>query len=102
MTIPEEIDLRLRITIGSCPVEHYLVGNPHTFRGRIATWCPLDSVEVNVSKSEIVATTDEAKYWIDGFLAGNEPPPPDSDDPAAEREWENIRHLFRMQGDMPH
>lgn len=101
MTVPDEINTRLKIRIGSCPVEHYLVGNPHTFRGRIATWCPLDSVEVNVSKYEILASTDAAALWIEGFLAGSEPPPPDSDDPVAERDWANVRRYFRVHGDMP-
>lgn len=101
MNLPEGIDPRLRITIGACPVEHYLSYNPHTFRGRIATWCPLDSLEVNVSKFEVRSGTDEALYWIEGFLAGNEPPRPRSDDPAAEGEWQNIRREFLATGDMP-
>jgi len=101
MNVPDGIDRRLRISIATCPVEHYLVGNPHTFRGRILTWCPLDSAEQNVSKYEVVSGTDEAMVWIEGFLAGNEPPPPASDDPAEEQEWERSRREFRIRGDMP-
>lgn len=101
MNVPEGIDRRLRISIPSCPVEHYLTGNPHTFRGRIATWCPLESIGMNVSKYEIASSTAEAQIWIDGFLTGNEPPPPKSDDPAAEEDWRRIRDYFRLHGDMP-
>jgi hypothetical protein len=39
-------------------------------------YCPNKNVTFNVSKSEIADCSLEAKYWIMGFLAGNEPDAP--------------------------
>ena len=100
-SFPEGIDTRLVVKLVSCTSDHYLSGNPHTFRGRIATWCPLDGVEVNICKSGIVSSTVEAGIWIDGFLAGNEPPPPDFDDIVSEERWEQARREFRLRGVLP-
>ncbi len=77
MTDPA-IDERLWFTMkeGCCPGKHYLLWNPHTFPGRMRAWCPVKRAGFNVSKSEIETCSIEARWWINGFLAGNEPPPP--------------------------
>jgi hypothetical protein len=67
-------------TKGHCNGKHYLLYNAHTFTGRMRAWCPHQQVGFYVSKSEIDTCSLEASYWIKGFLAGNEPDAPRSED----------------------
>jgi hypothetical protein len=101
VSLPADVDARLVLQSSHCDGNHYLVGNPHTFTGRMATWCESDSRELSVSLTEITAASDYAWVWIDGFLAGNEPPPPQEDDPSAEKAWERARREFRRTGEWP-
>jgi hypothetical protein len=71
-----EFDENLWFSHKGCDGKHYLIGNPHTFYGRILAWCPKKETSFCVSISEIVNMSDYSKYWIDGFLRGNEPEPP--------------------------
>jgi hypothetical protein len=50
-----------------------LLGNAHTFRGRIAAWSETLGAEVTISRSDVRDATPDGWAWIDGFLAGNEP-----------------------------
>ena len=76
-----EFDAQLWFTLdGCCADRHYLLHNPHTFPGRMAAWCPLKKVRFNISKSEVRECSDAARYWIKGFLAGNEPDAPVDED----------------------
>lgn len=59
-----------------CEGKHYLLGNPHTFPGRMWAWCPKKETAFCVSKSEIGEMSIQAKFWIKGFLIGNQPKPP--------------------------
>lgn len=59
-----------------CEGKHFLIGNPHTFPGRMFGWCPKKQRTFFVSKEEIGDCSVEAKYWIMGFLSGNQPKPP--------------------------
>jgi hypothetical protein len=56
-----------------------LTGNGGTFHGRMSAWCPHEQVGYNVSLAEMGQMSQQARYWVAGFLAGNqpgEPPPP--------------------------
>ena len=71
---------KLWFTMGShCAGKHYLLGNAHTFNGRMLAWCPLKEKSFYVSKTEMDDLSEEAQYWIKGFLSGNEPEPPVDD-----------------------
>ncbi|MGZ9584422.1 hypothetical protein [Paenibacillus marinisediminis] len=90
---------------GHCEGKHYIVGNPHTFNGRISAYCPQKDVYFNVSFEEIVDMSQEVKYWIKGFLSGNEPSPPVDEDgdlyPPTHEEnihWEKSIELFHKTG----
>ena len=70
-------DGRLWFTMGThCSGKHYLIGNPHTFNGRMLAWCPTKQTSFFVSKLEMDDCSVEAEFWVKGFLAGNEPEPP--------------------------
>jgi hypothetical protein len=60
-----------------------MTGNGGTFPGRMAAWCPEGQVGYNVSLAEMGEMSREARYYVAGFLAGNQPgppPPPGPDD----------------------
>lgn len=59
-----------------CEGKHYLIGNPHTFTGRMWAYCPKKNKTFFVSKSDIGDKSIETDYWIKGFLTGNQPAPP--------------------------
>lgn len=89
--------------IGSCGKRDLLTGNPHTFRGRISAWCPAERVGYNVSLDEITEMSTASRYFIKGFLAGNEPEPPEPDDQGNEdpedlTAWRAAVHRFRSTG----
>lgn len=74
---PPSFDEKLWFTMGShCEGKHYLIGNPHTFFGRMWAWCPNKERTFFVSKAEMEDYSVEASYWIQGFLTGNQPEPP--------------------------
>lgn len=67
---------KLWFTMGShCEGKHFLLGNPHTSKGRMLAWCPNKEISFFVSKLEMDNCSTEAEYWVRGFLAGNEPEP---------------------------
>ena len=68
--------------VGSCGGRDFLVGNPHTFTGRMRAWCPTKQVGYNVSLKEIDDLGTATRYYIKGYLAGNEPDPPIGEDGA--------------------
>lgn len=73
-------DEHLWFTYSGCEGNHFLLDNPHTHIGRIMAWCPVKQRTFFVSKSEIKDCSIEAKYWIKGFLKGNQPEPPRNGD----------------------
>lgn len=112
--LPAYIDRRLWIKVHCDDGRHYLVGNPHTFRGRISAWCSNLSCEITISKSDILNSSPEAGIWIDGYLRGNEPPPPafpdevvgdieqaEADWKQAEKDWYERRREFAVTGVWP-
>ncbi|GIH10572.1 hypothetical protein Rhe02_86390 [Rhizocola hellebori] len=56
-----------------CGKRDFLVGSGNTFVGRMAAWCPHQAVSYNVSRSEMGAMSEESRYFVAGFLAGNAP-----------------------------
>ncbi|MDW3849461.1 hypothetical protein NMK34_22875 [Micromonospora sp. BRA006-A] len=79
-----------------------LVGNGHTFAGRMAAWCPHESVGYNVSRAQMGAMSEEARYFVAGFLAGSEPRYPlDADGGTEEADlnaWRAALSRFRRTG----
>ena len=45
----EEIDEALWIRVSGCASQDYLVGNSHTFPGRMSAYCPTDGIHYSVS-----------------------------------------------------
>lgn len=87
--LPAHVDPELWILTYKHPSHReYLVGNSHTFPGRMSAYCPEENRGFSVSKFEIERCSAYSRRWIDGFLHGNTPPAPDDDD-VTPREWES-------------
>ncbi len=88
----------------SCGGRDLLTGNGGTFRGRMRAWCPHEQVGYNVSLAEMGQMSQEARYWVAGFLAGNQPGPPPPPDPDADTDpddltaWKAATSRFRRTG----
>lgn len=100
---PPQVDERLWFE-ASCGGRDFLVGNGHTFVGRMAAWCPDKRVGYNVSLGEMREMSDAARYWVAGYLAGAEPGHPHADDEGDVDEadmaaWEAALRRFRRTGD---
>ena len=63
-----------------CTGKHYLLGNPHTVTGRLWAWCPKEECSFFLNRADIGVLSKAADYWIQGFLHGVEPNPPEGDD----------------------
>jgi hypothetical protein len=72
----QQYDERLWFNHRGCLGRHFLLGNPHTFPGRMMGWCERKQRSFFFSKTEVEECSPEAAAWIEGFLAGNEPSPP--------------------------
>ena len=102
-----ELDRALWFEHLGCRGRHYLIGNPHTVPGRMLAWCPRECCSIFVSRADIGLTSRAARYWIDGFLHGNEPaPPPGPDGPPdfgspGYRRWQSSAAEFRASGAWP-
>ena len=102
-----QFDKYLWFTVGeSCEGRHYVLGNPHTFPGRMLGWCPNKQTSFCFSKSEVDDAAPETRAWIEGFLAGSETEPPfntdgdvDFDSPKYKKWLEDMRD-FRLSGDL--
>lgn len=87
----------------SCGGRDFLLdSNGHTFRGRMSAWCPEKQVAYNVSLDEMGDMSTESRYFIRGFLAGNEPDAPEDDDgdiaPEDLTAWFAAVERFRLTG----
>lgn len=99
---PPPIDERLWFE-SSCGGRDFIVGNGHTFTGRMRAWCPRNEVGYNVSLGGMGAMSEESRYYIAGFLAGSEPgnpvdPTDDSEDEADMVAWWSATRRFRRTG----
>lgn len=52
----------------------YIIGNPHTFRGRFEVSFALHS-SMSCSISDVEPLTPQARYWLMGYLSAMEPSP---------------------------
>jgi hypothetical protein len=100
-SLPSEVDPDLEFMSTHCGGWHFLVGNPHTFTGRMAAWCQDQQAEIAVSLSEMTYISLSASFWIRGFLSGSEPPPSVAGSPSAEAAWETARREYRSTGEWP-
>jgi hypothetical protein len=104
MTETPNLDEKLWFTMGShCEGKHFLLGNPHTFVGRMLAWCPNKEVSFFVSKNGVDECSVETEYWMKGFLAGNEPKPPSENgdvdfESKAYKEWLKKVEKFKEIG----
>jgi hypothetical protein len=98
--LPTDVDPDLDFMSTHCGGWHFLVGNPHTFTGRMAAWSQDQQTEIAVSLSEMTYVSQGAGFWIRGFLSGSEPPPPlTAGSPSAEAAWERARSEYRSTGE---
>lgn len=88
------IDKNLWFTLecDGCSGRHYILGNPHTFPGRIMGYCPEKNKSFFFSVSEIIDMSIETGYWIKGYLTGNEPSPPQSEDGPVDFNSQEYKH----------
>lgn len=106
--LPPEVDPRRWVVTRLCRSHRdYLIGNPHTFLGRMAVWCPDGAHELAISKSDIIDMSAPASDWVDGYLSGSEPALPD-DDGLTSDEWDRAvarydekARRFRDEGRWP-
>lgn len=86
----------------SCGERDFLVGNGHTFVGRMAAWCPLQNRGYNVSASEMGTMSEQARYFVAGFLEGARPGlPVDADGDTDDVDlvaWRAATDRFRRTG----
>lgn len=97
-----DIDEDLWFT-GVCEGRDYLISqNGHTFPGRMSARCPVRKVSFNVSLSEMEDMSREARYFVQGFLAGAEPDLPYDDegdlDPDDLQAWRAATARFNRTG----
>jgi hypothetical protein len=82
-----------------------IVGNSHTWRGRFEILLET-GVSISASISEVTPLTEEAKYWLLGFISGYEPHPwdvlgsgwLDDTSDAAMAPWRDAVLKFRQSG----
>lgn len=87
-----------------CEGKHYLIGNPHTYVGRMWAWCPKEKRSIFITKADMGKMSNQTKYWVEGFLFGNQPKPPTDIDGMVDfqseeyKNWEKDVELFRKTG----
>ena len=99
---PDVLDGRLWFE-ASCGGRDYLVeAGGHTFPGRMLAWCAERGREYLVSLDEMGAMSDEARYFVRGYLAGNEPGLPQEAEegvaPHDQEAWLAATARFRRTG----
>ena len=108
MTEKPEYDENLWFELENCEGRHFLIGNPHTYKGRIDAYCPIKNTTFCISYKEIKKMSIESKYWLQGYLSGNEPDPPEEYDGESAvdffqsmryKEWELKIQKFKETGE---
>lgn len=108
---PPELDERQWVVVQGFDGRCYIIGNSHTFTGRMTCWSEATGQTFSFSKNEVLDASETSRAWIDGFLAGNEPTPvdmfgvgiydADDSDPRWSR-WQDAVRQFRATGSWPH
>jgi hypothetical protein len=100
-----EIDERLWFEMSGCDGRHFFVeGTPHVL-GRLYAYCPAKETIERVSRSDVTASSDEAGYFMRGYLSGSEPAPPTGvdgsliDDQTAVDDWLEAVEIWRLTGE---
>lgn len=108
MGLPKDVDPRLWVRVDGIEGRCFLLGNNHTFRGRICAYSESDRTAFGISKCQIVEQSDEAGYWIEGFLNGAEPRGEDmfgprflDDEDGLRERWWKALELFHESGSWP-
>ncbi|MFF5084026.1 hypothetical protein ACFY36_43825 [Actinoplanes sp. NPDC000266] len=98
--LPPDVDPDLWFDTEGCGRHYLLDGNPHTFPGRMNAYCAERGIRTRVSKAEIVDCSEQTRYFVRGFLSGNEPAPPEPGDGTepANSGWSNAAARFRATG----
>jgi hypothetical protein len=102
--LPDYVDPELWFEIDDCPGRHYLIDDSPGILGRMYFYCPTLRVTTRVSKSEMIASSRATAYFVRGFLAGSQPPPPvDEDgllvsDQAVVEAWQAAVKRYRDTG----
>ena len=87
-----------------CTGKHYVLGNPHTVPGRVWAWCPKEKCCIFVSLNDMGEMSQAAKYWMQGYLNGNEPKAPEGEygvpdfDSKEYKRWLRKTANFRRTG----
>jgi hypothetical protein len=99
-SVARELDESLWLRTNHCDGDHFLLGNPHTFPGRLSAWCPSKKQSFCISKSEIAQCSKETSYYLKGFLSGQEPEAPvdDEGDLLSMEAWYAATELFQQTG----
>ena len=106
---PIDLDESLWVVLKSGE-KGYLLANPHTFPGRFNVWLEGREIALTYSLSEISAASDASRFWLKGYLCGNEPGPElffgadayELDDYGPEMTaWRRVLREFRTTGELP-
>ncbi|MEU1396045.1 hypothetical protein ABZ403_08260 [Micromonospora zamorensis] len=98
--LPPDVDPQLWFDTAQCGRHYLLDGNPHTSAGRMLAYCAELGIRTRVSKGEIGVCSEQTRYFVRGFLSGNELAPPESGDgaEAAYLAWREAAARFRDSG----
>jgi hypothetical protein len=111
--MPGETHPDLWVEVASYPGRLFIMGNPHTFTGRITGWSFDRDESFYFSKGDVTDASDAARWWLDGYLHGSEPEfeqffalDPSTlgeidDDDARWAEWRAALQEFRATGKLP-
>jgi hypothetical protein len=103
--LPDYVDPTLSFEMDGYPGRNFLIGNPHTFPGRMEAYSEAERRAFAVSLNEMTNVSPAARAWISGFLSGSEPAPPyfagDERAKAVEDDWRAAALQFGTNGQLP-
>jgi hypothetical protein len=105
--LPDGIDAELWFEMDGCPGRHYLLDDSPGILGRMSAYCPTRQDTTRVSKVELTVFSGATAYFVRGFLAGSQlPPPVDKEgllvqDQAVVEEWRTAAKVYRETGAWP-
>lgn len=70
---PNEIDEELWVRVKGVEGRCFIRGNGHTHLGRFSVWSDSLGCGLSASKDEILECSEASRWWVEGFLNGNEP-----------------------------